>query len=132
MLLLAPLILLPPVIDAVNFLINLDYEALTINSVQWTQDTLSAVKSSGIHLLGVNIVLDSMVDPILSTIENAGTGVIPELPSLPVIINSAGQAFVVSYGVAVDVAGTLFSSFIAFIFLKLFLSPSPDCFCFGL
>jgi hypothetical protein len=51
-LLLAPLILLPPVIDAVNFLINLDYEALTINSVQWTQDTLSALKSSGIHFIG--------------------------------------------------------------------------------
>ena len=116
-LLLAPLILLPPIIDAVNFLINLDYEALTINSVQWSQDTLSALKSSGIHLLGVNIVLDSIVDPILSTIENTGTGVIPELPSLPVIINSAGQAFIVSYGVAVDVAGTLFSGFIAFIFL---------------
>ncbi|MGB7117519.1 MAG: AI-2E family transporter [Anaerolineales bacterium] len=116
-LLLAPLILLPPIIDAVNFLLNLDYEALTINGVQWSQDTLSALKSSGIHLLGVNIVLDSIVDPILSTIENAGTGVIPELPSLPVIINSAGQAFVVSYGVAVDVAGTLFSGFIAFIFL---------------
>ncbi|MFC2055664.1 AI-2E family transporter [Chloroflexota bacterium] len=117
LLLLAPLILLPPIIDAVNFLINLDYEALTINSVQWSQDTLSVLKESGIHLLGVSIELDSIVDPILYTLENAGTGVTPELPSLPVIINSAGQAFVVSYGVAVEVAGTLFSSFIAFIFL---------------
>jgi predicted PurR-regulated permease PerM len=116
-LVLAPLILLPPIIDAVNFLLNLDYEALTINSVQWSQDTLSALKESGIHLLGVNVVLDSIVDPILYTIENVGTGVTPELPSLPVIINSAGQAFVLSYGVAVEVAGTLFSSFIAFIFL---------------
>jgi predicted PurR-regulated permease PerM len=67
-LLLAPLILLPPIIDAVNFLINLDYEALIINSVQWSQDTLSALKESGIHLLGVNVVLDSMVDPILGRV----------------------------------------------------------------
>jgi predicted PurR-regulated permease PerM len=131
---LAPLILLPPIIDAVNFLFGLDYEALIANSMQWTENSLLGLKDTSLQFLGFSVVLDPVVDPILNAVGDADLIVTPELPSLAAIIPSVGQAFALSYGMAVDVLGTVFSGFVGFLFLiisSIYLSIDGDRFIKG-
>ncbi|MFN2175346.1 MAG: AI-2E family transporter, partial [Anaerolineales bacterium] len=126
---LAPLILIPPIINAVNFLLNLDYETLFTNVLVWIETSLRAVKADGFRVLGLRLILDSMIDPILNVIEGADSIVTPELPSLTAIIPSIGQAFAFSYGFAVEFVGTVFSGFVAFLFLiisSIYLSVDGD------
>lgn len=115
--LLAPLILLPPSINAVNFLLDLDYQALVNDITSLMKTTLVNLKESDFQLLGTSIILDSVIDPILLTLTDAGSVVTPELPTFSVIVDSIGQAFALSFGVAVRVVGTAFSGIVAFVFL---------------
>ena len=131
---LAPLVLIPPIINAVNFMFNLDYEALVANSMLWTENSLLGLKDSSLQFLGFSIVLDPVVDPILTALGDADSIVTPGLPSLTAIIPSVGQAFALSYGVAVDVVGTVFSGFVGFLFLiisSIYLSIDGDRFIKG-
>jgi predicted PurR-regulated permease PerM len=116
---LAPLVLIPPIINAVNFFLGLDYQALIENTVVWFENTLLGLKDTGIYLFGFNFVLDSVVDPILALMADTGPVVIPQMPPLSTVVPSIGQAFAVSYGVAVGVVGTVASSFVALMFIIL-------------
>jgi len=132
---LAPLVLIPPIINAVNFLFSLDYEALIANSMLWSENSLLGLKDASLQFLGFSVVLDPVVDPLLTVFKDADSIVTPELPSLAAIIPSVGQAFALSYGVAVDVLGIVFSGFIGFLFLiisSIYLSIDGDRFINGL
>lgn len=131
---LAPLVLIPPIINAVNFLFSLDYEALVANSMLWSENSLLGLKDASLQFLGFSVVLDPVVDPLLTVFKDADSIVTPELPSLAAIIPSVGQAFALSYGVAVDVLGIVFSGFIGFLFLiisSIYLSIDGDRFING-
>jgi predicted PurR-regulated permease PerM len=117
--LLAPLVLVPPIVDAVNFLIALDYQALLDNFLQWLEFSLLNLKATNYQILGFRLYLDSVIDPILAVLQDASPEFAFESPSISVIVDSIGSAFVVSYGVAVNVVGTLFSGIVAFIFMIL-------------
>ena len=116
-LLLAPLILIPSILSAARYFTELDYQTLINDLFYWTESSLMMLKDSGIEVLGYAIYLDSAVDPILAILHNTSTVVNPSLPSLPVIIDSIGSAFSVSYGVAVNVVGSVTSGILAFIYL---------------
>ena len=118
-LLLAPLIIVPPVVDAVNYLISLDYQLLIDNFLHWLESTLIIFKESGIRFLGFRIDLQNTIDPMLDALQNASPVFSLEPPSIDVILNSLGSAFAVSYGVAVGVVGTVFSGIVAFVFMIL-------------
>jgi predicted PurR-regulated permease PerM len=64
--LLAPLVLVPPIIDGVRFFTGIDYQVLFENSLQWSEDSLLRLKEVDPRAFGVNINLDSIIDPALA------------------------------------------------------------------
>ena len=128
-LMLAPLILIPSILSAVRYFAELDYQILINDLFQWTESSLLMLKDSGFQVLGLAIYLDSTIDPILAILQNTSTDINPSLPSLPVIVDSIGSAFSVSFGVAVGVVGSVTSGILAFIYLifsGIYLSLSGD------
>ncbi len=119
LILLAPLIFVPPIVGAVNFLLDLDYQALIDNTLQWAEISLLSLKGFDYYVMGFSIDLDGVADPILSALQNTGPVAMPRLPSLSTILNSLGSIFAASYGVAVGVVGTLFSGIVSFVFMIL-------------
>jgi predicted PurR-regulated permease PerM len=113
----APLVLTPTVITAVEFLASLDYQQLVNNFYQWLRDTLTGLQGVGFNILGFNINLDSFVTPLLVGLQASGPVIAPSLPPLSVIINSINSAFNFSFGIAVDVLGTVFSVSLSIIYL---------------
>jgi len=114
-LLLAPLILVPPIVDAVNFLLGLNYQLLINDSLQWLKSQLLYLKLLEITILGIDLDPDSIIDPILSSLEDAAPVITPGFPSFSTLVNSVGSAFVVSYGIAVGLVGGV----LTFVFIVL-------------
>jgi len=117
--LLAPLILIPSVINAVNFFINIDYQVLINNILSWIETTLINLKESQVHLIGIPIDFDRIVDSILPGIQGVSPAITPTLPSIDVIVNSTISAFSLSYGLAVGFVGSVTSGIVAFFFMIL-------------
>jgi len=115
--LLAPLIFMPPIVNAVNFLLNLDYQIVLDQGLRWLENNLTNLKTLDLRLMGKNVEMDNIINPILAGIQNTEPVITPKLPSLEVIINSLNSIFTTSYGVAVGVIGTVFSGAIAFVFM---------------
>jgi predicted PurR-regulated permease PerM len=113
--LLSPLIFLPPIIDGVQFLANIDYQLLVDNSLTWLENFLIALKAGDRTILGFSLNLDSIIDPALALLQQADTDIAPALPSFTTIISSLRSALTVTYGFATNVAGTVFSGALTFI-----------------
>lgn len=117
--LLAPLIFLPPIIDGINFFVNIDYQILLEDTLQWAENWLLYLQSVDLKPLGLNIKLDSVVAPALAYLQDTGSDVTLTLPPAQTIINSFRSALTLTYGVATNVAGRVFSGIITFIVLLL-------------
>jgi predicted PurR-regulated permease PerM len=113
------LIFVPPIVNAIKFLLELDYQALIDNALLWLENTLLGLKAMTPQVLGIDIALDNVVEPMLTAIQNTKPVITPKLPSLAVITNSIGSIFAASYGVAVGLIGTVFSGVVAFVFMIL-------------
>lgn len=118
-LLLAPLVLIPPILNAVNVLLEIDYQELINNALQSLENTLVNLQESGFQILGVRILLDSFVNPVLGYLQGVSPEFQPDLPAYDVIVNSLSSAFTVSFGFAVSFVGSLFSGIVAILFLLL-------------
>jgi len=118
-LLLAPLIIVPPIVDAVNYLLSLDYQLLIDNFLGWLESNLIVLRDTGFQILSFKIELQNTIDPILAALQNTSPSFSLEPPSIDVIFNSLGSAFAVSYGLAVGVVGSVFSGIVAFLFMIL-------------
>jgi len=117
--LLAPLILLPPIIEAVGFIIELDYQVLIDNFLTWLETFLFNLKESDLHILGVHIELGNLADSLLPGVQDVSPVITPTLPSIDLILDSTISAFSVSYGVAVGIVGSVTAGFVAFFYMIL-------------
>ena len=115
--LLAPLIFIPPIISGFNFLADIDYQVLVQNGVRWLEGALLSLKGIDLASRGININLDSIIDPALAYLQNTEASIAPTLPSMGTIINSLQSALTVTVGVATNVAGRVFSGVVTFIVL---------------
>lgn len=115
--LIAPLIFIPPIVNAVSFLIDLDYQLLIDRSLNGLETNLVALKAIDLRLLSFNLDLGNLVDPALTALQSTEPGIALQLPSLETLLNSLSSIFATSYGVAMGVIGTVFSGAISFVFV---------------
>lgn len=114
---LAPLVFVPQIIEGVNFFTNIDYQILLEDSLQWSEEALLNLKRFDSRPFGVNLNVDSLVDPALAYLQNTGADITLTMPATPTVINSMQSALSVTYGLATNVAGRVFSGMITFIVL---------------
>ena len=108
--LLAPLIFLPPVIDGINFLLVIDYQSLIDGIQEWTEQALINLTNFDTVVLGYKFDLAPVVEPALDLVKDTGQSASISLPSLETIIQSLRSAANITYGFATNVAGVVFSS----------------------
>lgn len=117
--LLSPLIFVPPIIDGLRFLYNIDYQVLVDNGLTWLQGTLTTLEQTKLGLGRYTVDLAPLVNPVYTLLQNAEQEASLTLPSFETIINSLQSAATVTYGVASNIAGTVFSGVFTFIVLLL-------------
>lgn len=115
LILLSPLVFIPPIIDGFNFLAKVDYQILIESVLDWMKTTLLSMKSTGPQFLGLQFDLDSIIDPALELLRDTEADISPTLPSFGSLIDSLRSAVIFTYGVATNVAGTVFAGVLALI-----------------
>lgn len=117
--LLSPLIFVPPIIDGLRFLYNIDYSSLVTDSLARIQNTLTTIEQTKFSLGPYTIDMAPLVNPVIDALQNAGQQAALQLPSFETIVNSLQSAVTVTYGVASNIAGTVFSGVFTFFMLLL-------------
>jgi hypothetical protein len=91
-------ILLPQIVNAVNFVVHLDFAELTNDLRLRAETALIRLRDNDLRILGVKIVMDQIVDPILAAVQNVTPIAPPEPDSLTALLSSLGQALTRSVG----------------------------------
>ena len=79
-LLLAPLVLVPPIVEGFNYLSQIDYQILVNDSMAWSERTLMSLKEIDLKSRGINLNLNLIVDPALASLQSAEAEFAPTLP----------------------------------------------------
>lgn len=107
-----PLLLLPSVINAINFVAELDFQAFADQIVAGLKDSLASLRSTQVVILGLN--LSDQLTPLIDSLNTVPKLNLPEPISYPDVIASVGSTLASSLGLAVDVMGSAASAVIAF------------------
>lgn len=112
---LAPIILFPQIIRGFTFLARVDYTVLVDNTLQMSIDSLISLKGVDFRFGETTLNFDRIVDPLLSYLQDAERTIDFSMPSAQTIISSLESAVTLTYGVAANLVGTVFSAFLTFI-----------------
>ncbi|MBN1992843.1 MAG: AI-2E family transporter [Anaerolineae bacterium] len=118
--LLAPLVMLPPVIDGFNVIAGINYQALTENLFRWTEETLVTLSQVQTSILGFSIDLSSVVKPALEALRNTSLTKVMVLPSYENIFTSVRPALSLTLGVATNLAGSVVTGALALILILVY------------
>ncbi len=112
---LAPLIFITPAIEGFTFLAELDHQILIRGTLASIENTLVGWQEVQQFPLGITINLNPIVTPTLEAFRASNTSFTPTLPSFDTMMTSFQSAATITYGVATNVAGTVFSGVLTFI-----------------
>ncbi len=111
----SPLILIPPIVEGVNFFRDINYQVLVDQTVNWTEQTLLNLRQIDTRPFGLSIDFNTVVDPALALLQDTEAQIAVTLPSIDTLIGSLQSALTITYGVATNVAGRVFTTILAFI-----------------
>ncbi len=118
-------LLVPQVVNAINFLAHLDYAGFINNFRASLETILIQWRENGLQILGNRIVMDPIVNPVLIAMKNAGSAIPPEPSSPSTLFTSLGKALTTSLNLAMGVAGSVVSgaaSFLLMILASIYIS----------
>jgi predicted PurR-regulated permease PerM len=118
--LLAPLILLPPIIDGFNVIAGVNFPVLAENLFHQTEETLMTISQVQTSILGFTIDLSSVAKPALETLRNTSLTELMALPSPENIFTSVRSALTLTLGVATSLAGSVAAGALALILTLLY------------
>jgi predicted PurR-regulated permease PerM len=118
--LVAPLILLPPLVTAFNTFLSYDYQTLLQDVIVWAELTLLDLKLQQSVIPGLDPLVDSTIDPLLQVVQDTEPITIPQLPPVPDILAFLSGALSSGVNIAISVVGTVVSSLITLAFIVMF------------
>jgi predicted PurR-regulated permease PerM len=115
LILLSPLLFVPAIIEGFNVIVEIDYQILIDQSLQWARETLRNLSTVETQVFGIPVDLSGLVGPAMQALQDLGSTPLT-LPSAETIFNSLTSAATITFDVATSVAGTVFSTALAFVF----------------
>ena len=108
-----PIVLIPALIDAVNFTLIIDWQAMMDIFALWTENAAAWV--GGIP--GLNLLFGSGLNALSNMLQGIQHVTIVEPVSLEASVATLGDRLAKTAGILVNVFGPLISSFVAFFFM---------------
>lgn len=134
-LIIVPLILLlaiPAVIDAVEYVLSLDYQSITRGVIDWLRTSLTNIQDMNLPFPALEPFVDETVATLLAGLNAGEVEQTPiETPSVATILQSIGSALTATFVTAAGVVGSVFTraALVLFVFLSsLYISLSAHTF----
>lgn len=110
-------LLVPAIIDASRYILDLDYDSIIQRITNWSLTTLTAIKAIQMPSKDLDRIVDRSVDDLILGLQNATPTF--EVPPVSTIIQSLTSALSTTFGAATGLIGDVFSTIILIIFIVL-------------
>lgn len=110
------LLAVPALVNAVQYVLGLDYLSILQRGVEWLQSTLVAIRDSRFPILAIDAYVDESVDAILMELQQAASAPVLEPPPVETLLQSLGAALTTTFGFATDLVGAVISQVTLIIF----------------
>ncbi len=110
---------IPAIVDAVRYVINLDYQGTFQKIAEWLDNFLMSLKAAQLPVESLDAYVDETVDALIVWLQSATPATTLETPAPATIIQSLSSALTATFGVAASVIGSVFSSALLLIFIFL-------------
>jgi predicted PurR-regulated permease PerM len=110
-------LLVPAIIDASRYILDLDYDGIIQRVTNWLLTTLTAIKVMELPSKDLDRIVDRSVDDLIMGLQNATPTF--EVPPVSTIIQSLTSALSTTFGAATGLIGDVFSTIILIIFIVL-------------
>lgn len=107
------------IVDAVRFVLSINYEQAISGTTTWLVERLTALREMTIPPAMLDSYVDGLITAFLEVLQGASEAVEPQLPSLSSIASSLGSALTITFGMLAGFVGNIFSSAVLLIFLLL-------------
>ena len=112
-------LLIPALINAVNYIIDLDYAIIIQRFVAWITQTLVGIKALPMPTQALDTYIDQTVDMILNELQSALPNTTPTPPTMASVVQSLGAALTTTFGAAANLIGNVFSTVLLVIYIIL-------------
>ena len=116
---LAFVLIVPMIVDALQYVVSLDYESILQRGTTWLRDVLTGLQVTQLPVPALDAYVDQTVDTLLAALQNATPTTAEESPSVDTILPSLGSALTATFGAAASLIGGVFTSLLLFIFIFL-------------
>lgn len=119
---LVPLLLLlvvPAIINAVEYVIGLDYAAILQDLKEWYTGWLISLRDMQLPIQALDDYLEQTANSLLELVEGTGTVTGIQVPSLERILGSMGSALAGTFGAATQLVGSVLSQGASLAFMYL-------------
>jgi predicted PurR-regulated permease PerM len=110
-------LLVPAVVDAIRYILNLDYDSIILRFAEWSLRTLASIKDIPLPSSDLNRIVDQGIDSLIMALQNSVPTFDP--PPVSTIIQSLSSALSTTFGAATGLIGDVFASIILIIFVFL-------------
>jgi predicted PurR-regulated permease PerM len=110
-------LLVPAIVDAIRYILDIDYDSIVQRITNWSLSTLTAIKDMPLPSSDLDRIVDRSVDDIIAGLQST----VPtfEAPPIGTIIQSITTALSTTFGAATGLIGDVFSTIILIIFIVL-------------
>lgn len=110
---------IPAIVNAVNFVVTLDYQVILQSIIDWLRSTLIAIKEISLPEGNIRLFVAQTADSLLMQLGTGTTAVLPTTPAPATILQSLGTALTATFKTAAGVVGSVVSQLTLFIFVFL-------------
>jgi predicted PurR-regulated permease PerM len=82
------LLAIPTIIDALGYVISLDYQSILQSGVEWLRSALTSIKAAQLPVAALDAYVDRTVDMLLTALQQVTPTAAPEPPPLSTILRS--------------------------------------------
>jgi predicted PurR-regulated permease PerM len=116
---LALLLAIPTIVDALGYVISLDYQSFLQGGIEWLSSALTSIKTAQFPVPTFDAYIERTVDTLLAQLQQVTPSGAPELPPLATILRSLSSVLTATFDVAADLVGAVFSQVALLIFMFL-------------
>lgn len=110
-------LLVPAIVDAIRYILDIDYDSIVQRITNWSLSTLTAIKDMPLPSSDLDRIVDRSVDDIIAGLQSTVPSF--EAPPIGTIIQSITTAISTTFGAATGLIGDVFSTIILIIFIVL-------------
>jgi predicted PurR-regulated permease PerM len=116
---LAVVLVVPAVVNALQYVVGLDYDGFLVRGMASLRQTLAAIQAARLPIDALDAYMDRLLENLLVALQSATPITAPEPPPADAIVQALGAALTTTFGAAASLIGGVVSTAVLMLFIFL-------------